>query len=289
MAGGLMRNPGLCVGFLLVSACSQLPTPSYDEIQYDYMIASPYELTPAHKNIYFDIDAPDLRLPEETLTLNTLNLNMVLNKQQAQVVVYIHVANSFLISRPAGLRKEVVFNEQKKGTLKDVAIQRAHIRTHYNIEVVDVLADTLIDHFNGAGNYPIEALDVFDKQLNRQALKEAFLAESIVARYEVINTIWKRIKIDYLKNIQVIFAQEKYRLVSELESEPKLALAFDRLNENNKQSAAKALQIYNGLIKEYKILEDDYSKAVTSYLDRGITVSTSIVNHQHQDRYPPEL
>jgi len=170
-----------------------------------------------------------------------------------------------------------------------VAIQRAHIRTHYNIEVVDVLADTLIDHFNGAGNYPIEALDVFDKQLNRQTLKEAFLAESIVARYEVINTIWKHIKKDYLNNIQVIFAQEKYRLVSELESEPKLALAFDSLNENNKQSAAKALQIYNGLIKEYKILEDDYGKAVTSYLDRGITVSTSIVNHQHQDRYPPEL
>ncbi len=288
MAGGLMRCLCLLLGAYLTVACSHVPTPQFDEIRYDYIIASPYELKAAHKNIYFDIDAPDLRLPEETLSLATLPLNMVLNKQQAQVVVYIHVANSFLIMRPSGLRKEVVFDEQQKGFLKDVVIQRAHIRTHYNIEVVDVLADTLIDQFNGAGNYPIEALDIFDKQLNQQALKEAFLAESIVARYEVINTIWTHIKKDYLNNIQVIFAQEKYRLVSELESEPKIEVAFEILNENNKQSAAKALQIYNGLIKKYKKMGDEYSAAVTQYIDKGITVSTSIVNHEHKDRYPPD-
>ena len=283
-----MRLTALCLSAWFTTACSNVPTPRFDEIRYDYVIASPYELTSAHKNIYFDIDAEDLSLPEETLSLATLNLNMVLNKQQAQVVVYIHVANSFLIKRPGGMRKEVVFDEQQRGAFQDVVIQRAHIRTHYNIEVVDGLADTLIDQFSGAGNYPLEALDVFEKKLNRKLLQEAFLEESIVARYEVINTIWNRIKMDYLNNIEVIFAQEKYRLVSELESEPRVELAFERLNENNKKSAAKALQSYNGLIKKYKKKGDEYSKAVTSYLDQGITVSTSIVNHQHQDRYPPD-
>ncbi len=276
----------LCLS--LVGCSNNLPQPVFDDINYDYIISSPYKLTLQHQNIYFDIDAADLRLPEETLSIPSLQLEMVNEKSQAQVVVYIHVANSFLISRPSGTRKEVIFNEQEKGKLKGVAIQRAHIRTHYNIEVVDVLADSLIDQFSGAGNYPIEVLDYFQPKKNITAMKEVFLAESIVARYEVINTIWRRIKKDYLNNIQVVFAQEKYNLMSDFETEPNVTVAFDLLSENNKQSAVKALHIYNALIKKYRPLEDEHSKAMAGYLDKGISVSTSIANHEHQDRYSPE-
>ncbi len=267
-------------------SCASLPTPEYKDIKYDYVVGSVYPLTEAHKNIYFEIDAPDVTPPEDTLLIPTLKLKKVLKKRQAQVVVFIHVANSFLILRPAGMRKEVVFNTQQKGALKDVAIQRAHIRTHYNIEVVDVLADTLIDQFSGAKNYPIEALDFFNKEKNRQALKEVFLAESVVARFEVINSIWQGLESIYLKDVQVSFVQEKHLLVKSLETEPKLALAFESLNENNKRSAKKALNIYNALLKKYKKLEGDYNKKVSRYIDQGITVSTSIVNHKYQDRYP---
>ena len=263
----------VCVCALLLPACSQLPTAQYGEIQYDYVVASPYKLTPAHKNIYFALDAEDVLLPAGPLLLATLNLKRVLQKSQAQVVVYIHMANSFLISRPAGMRREV-------------PIQRAHIRTHYNVEVVDVLADTLIDQFSGAGNYPIEALDFFAKPLNRQALKEAFNGESGTARHEVVNTVWTQLTQGYLQRIEVIFAHKKYRLVSELAAEPKLAQAFGRLKQNNKQAAVQALRIYNGLIKKYNKPEDETSEVLTSYIEQGITVSTSIINHEHEDRYP---
>ncbi len=286
-----MSRKWLCLiaSFIIAAtlyACASVPTPEYKDIKYDYVVGSIYPLTQAHKNIYFKIDASDLTLPEDTLSIPTLKLKKVLKKRQAQVVVFIHVANSFLIFRPAGMRKEVVFDAQQKGVLKDVAIQRAHIRTHYNIEVVDVLADTLIDQFSGAKNYPIEAIDLFNKDKNRQALKSVFLAESVVARYEVINSIWQGLEHLYLKDVQVSFAQETHYLVKSLNTEPKLALAFESLNENNKRSAKQALNIYNVLLKKYKKLEGDYNKTVSLYINHGITVSTSIVNHQYQDRYP---
>ncbi len=270
---------------LFLNGCAQPSQVKYSEFSYDYIIPSPYKLTKKHQNIYFDVGAQDLFLPEESLYLETLKLDMVDVKNNAQVLVHIQISDSFLIERPVGVRKEAIFDKSGKGRLQEIAILRGHIRTHYHIEVVDVLNDNLIDHFSGAENYPIEALDQFNKAKNIEALKATFMAETIVARYEVISGIWQRMKKKYLMNVRVIFAKDNFKLVSEFKPEPRLALAYDYLYENNKKSAAKALQVYNSLNKKYKDQEDELSLRVMSFLDKGISVSTRIVNHEYEDRY----
>jgi hypothetical protein len=272
--------------FLTFQGCAQSPTPEYKDLKYDFVVSSVYPLTKLHKNIYIEIDALDLSPPPKMLPISTLKLKEVFKKNKSQIVVSVHVANSFLKLRPAGIRKELIFNRDEKGSINKVAIQRAHIRTHYNIEVVDTLTDTLIDQFSGANNYPIEALDYFNKKENRLALNKIFVAATVVARQEVINNIWQGFEPVYLRNIQVSFAEYKYNIVKSLTTEPKLAVAFKRLKKNNKSSAKQALNIYNALLKKYKKLEGDYNKSVRLYIDHGITVSAAIVNNQHNDRFP---
>ena len=273
----------------------------FGHIEYDYLVNSAYPLTEKHKNIFLDIDGDNLILPlfnsempsleiespeVESLEMETLKLNWVKEKQQAQIILHLRISNSFLIERPAGIRTNVVFNAAGKGHLEDVAILRGFIRTHYQVELVDVLNDHLIDHFQGAENFAIENIDLFDHQANISAMQIQFDQQARQARKVLMEKLWKNIKNYYLAMVQVSFGKEKFTLVKNQESEPRYLQAFNLLKRNNRNSANQALRIYNQGIKDYQDLEDDFNKEMKNLFDYGITVSSRISNHTHQDRYP---
>ena len=276
----------------------------YGDIEYDYVINSAYPLTEKHKNIYLDIDGDDLILPSfskdkadlenpsieslemDALKLENLKLNWVNKKSQAQIILHLRISNSFLIERPAGIRTSVVFNEAGKGHLEDVPILRGFIRTHYQIELVDVLNDHLIDHFQGAENFPIENIDLFNHQANISAMQIQFDQQARQARKILLRKLWKNIQDYYLAMVKVSFGKERFTLVKSQESEPRYLQAFNLLKRNNRNSANQALRIYNQGIKDYQDLEDDFNKEMKNLFDYGITVSSRISHHTHQDRYP---
>ena len=273
----------------------------YGDIEYDYVVSSAYPLTEKHKSIYLDIDGDDLVLPQSSseivsqrksnleipsLEIENLKLNWVNKKSQAQVILHLRISNSFLIERPAGIRTSVVFNAKGKGHLEDVPILRGFIRTHYQVELVDVLNDLLIDHFQGAENFPIESIDLFNHQANISAMQIQFDQQARQARKMLMAKLWKNIQDYYLAMVKVSFGKEKFTLVKSQANEPKFLQAYNLLKRNNRNSANQALRIYNQGIKDYQDLEDDFNKEMKNLFDYGITVSSRISNHTHQDRYP---
>ncbi len=271
----------------LISGCAnKIVEPEYGQITYDYLVPSPYPLSIEHKNIFVKLDGENLIAPAQPLNMETLKLKWVNQQSQAQVVLYLRISNSFLIERPANYRKEIIVEGRDKGRLKYVSLLRGFIRTHYQIELVDVINDQLIEHFQGAHHYPIETIDLFDHQLNVSALKGQFDEDEVKARNELMQNLWLNIQNQYLQSVQVSFGKEKFELVKSHQDEPRFLRAFNLLNRNTRSNASQALNIYNRSIKDYKNLEDDISKALASYIDYGITVSSRISNHAHQDRYP---
>lgn len=271
----------------LISGCAnKLVEPEYGQIIYDYLVPSPYPLSNDHKNIFVKLDGENLIAPSGPLNMETLKLKRVNQQARAQVVLYLRVSNSFLIERPAAYRKETILEGRDKGDLKYVSLLRGFIRTHYQIELVDVINDRLVDHFQGAHHYPIETTDLFDHSLNVKTLKEQFDEQEPVAREQLMKTLWLNIQNQYLQSVQVSFGKEKFELVKSHEAEPRFLQAFNLLKRNTRTNASQALNIYNRSIKDYKKLDDDTSKALASYIDHGITVSSRISNHAHQDRYP---
>lgn len=275
--------------FMLLMGCSGTSLkPHFDEVQYDFQQKSIYTISSKHKNIYISLDAPDLQLPAQPHRIKTLLLDWVKREKDAQFILFIRFSNSFLIERISGVRTEVEFDEKGRGRTYEIPIQRAYVRTHYTIELVDVLNDVLVSQYQGAGNYPIEAKLVKEKAANRKLLRGAFQDELGVARYQLMTDIWDNIKKVYLRDIQVTFGQQNFKLVSELNEEPAFLTAYDLLLENNKTAAQKALAIYNDAIKQYVAGESDRSDQIRTWLDQGITAASAIVNHEFDDRYPPE-
>ncbi|MEH6347677.1 MAG: hypothetical protein V7785_21455 [Bermanella sp.] len=280
----------ILIGFFalaLISGCAnKIVEPEYGQITYDYLVPSPYPLSNEHKNIFVKLDGENLAAPTQPLNMETLKLKWVNQETKAQVVLYLRVSSSFLIERPAKYRKETILEGPDKGGLKYVSLLRGFIRTHYQIELVDIINDQLIDHFQGAHHYPIETIDLFDHSLNVNILKGQFDEQEPVARKELMATLWLNIQNQYLQSVQVSFGKEKFYLVKSHKAEPRFLQAFNLLNRNTRTNASQALNIYNRSIKDYKKLDDDTSKALAGYIDYGITVSSRISNHAHQDRYP---
>ena len=280
----------------LFGCANQGVNAEFGEIEYDYLVSSPYPLTQKHQNIHLDIDGDNLTFPLSVSQMNglaiaglemeNLKLNWVQKKDNAQVILHLRISNSFLIERPAGIRTNVVFNDAGIGHLEDVAILRGFIRTHYQIELVDALNDQLIDHFQGAENFPVENIDLFNRQSNISAMQVQFDRQALNARKALMEKLWENIKGYYLAMVKVSFGKEKFTLVKNQESEPRYLQAFNLLNRNNRNSANQALRIYNQGIKDYQGLEDDFNKEMKNMFDYGITVSSRISNHTHQDRYP---
>ncbi len=283
----MVKTLSILIALSLSIGCANKPVePEYGEIIYDYLVPSPYPLTQEHKNIFVKIDGDNLVAPAQSLDMETLKLKWVNGQSQAQVVLYLRISNSFLIERPAAYRKEVIREGRDKGELKYVSLLRGFIRTHYQIELVDTINDQLIEHFQGAHHYPIEAIDLFDHSLNVRTLKEEFDEQEVLARKELMKNLWLNIQNQYLQSVQVSFGKEKFELVKSHQDEPRFLRAFNLLNRNTRSNASQALNIYNRSIKDYKNLDDDISKALAGYIDYGITVSSRISNHAHQDRYP---
>ena len=274
---------------VLLTACGTVSlTPEFDEIQYDYQSQSVYPITQAHQKIFISLDATDLELPDEPHRISSLLLDWSTVSDDAQFILFIRFSESFLIERISGVRTEVEFDEGGRGRAFEIPIQRGFVRTHFTIELVDVLSDTLVNQFQGAGNYPIEANLVKGVDENRALLQLAFQEEVGVARYQLMTEIWTNIKKHYLNDLRVTFGQQNFKLVSELDEEPAFLIAFDLLLENNKQSALKALAIYNDAIKQYPSGESEKTDQIRSWLDQGISASSAIANHEFEDRYPPE-
>ncbi len=288
MARGLSSCRLLLVILFLFGCAQRLPLPQYETFIYDFIIDSPYALSEQHQNIYLVVDAKDMQVPEGSLAIKSLLLKRVYSEKKAQIIVHINVSNSFLIERPAGITRDVVFDENGKGRVEEIAILRSFIRTRYTIEIIDVLNDVLIEQVSGAGNYAIETQDEFNILKNKKSLEEMFYEELSVARYEVMNQIWNTLKADILARLKVTFSNEKFTVASEHENETRLAQAFEYLLQNNKTDAKKALYLYNAALKEYKGRPDELSKQLLQLIDHGITVSSAIVNHEHADRYPYE-
>ena len=81
------------------------------------------------------------------------------------------------------------------------------------------------------------------------------------------------------------FGKIEHKVVSELSVESRFKKAYLLLNVNRKRGAVKALNLYNLVIADYKGKEDDLSLMILKHLDHGITVSSSIANHEYPDRY----
>jgi len=278
----------IALSLLGLSGCTKNPyKPIFDEIQYDFQTPSVYEMSNRHKRIHVALDAPDLTLPETSHRMPSLLLEWTEKPADAQFVLYIRFSDSFLIERISGIRTDVEFDEDGRGRAFDTPIQRGFIRTHYTIELVDVPEDKLVNQFQGASNYAIEAPLVKTIQENKRLLRLAFQDELGVARYQVLTEIWKKVKTEYLSDLQVTFGKQTYQLVSELEQEPDFLAAFDLLSENNKAAAKKALKVYNDAMKRYSPENSD-TDPIRKWLDQGITAASAIANSEHEDRYPPE-
>lgn len=276
---------------LLLSACSGVDLkPEMGSVRYDFQQRASYEMSKQHKTIKVKLDVEDLELPDEAIRIPELLLDWVEPDQASDITIYVRFSESYLVERLPGVRTEVTYDERKKGTVKDVPIQRAYVRTVYVVEVVDIINDVLIDQYQGAGNYDFEADFGVTKQQDKQLMTTAFNEEVGVARYQLLTDIWRRIKHQYLNNLLVTFGKVEYPVVISLKSEPAFSEAYDELLNNNKKSAEKALKIYSDALKRYQGDDlDEAQQSIKAWLDQGVTVASSILNHQFEDRYPPDL
>lgn len=279
------RLGAFLVLFTILSGCSSLPNPTFDTVVYDYQMKPSYPLNSSYKTLNVSLDARNVKLPEKRFKDESIKFKWTPSSRAAQIAVYIHLSNSFLIERENSVKEEVVFDERGKGGFIRTGIQRAFIRTHYTVEVVDNLKDSLINQVNAAGNYSIEAKLTNDQIENRKILKQEFYNKLDQARQSLIADIWKGLKTHHLSDIQTTFGKVENRVVSEFSVEPKFKQAYQLLSSNRKRNAIKALKIYNEGIAKYKGKDDDLSLLIKKHLDHGITVSTSIANHEFPDRY----
>lgn len=276
-----------CLVCVFLFACSaELPKPSFDLIQYDYQINSPYPLTKQHQFLAIVLDAPDIELPEFALKDMTLPMKVTEDIKKAQVLVQINVSDSFLIQRKNALRSETVFPTDGKGYVESYEVLRGDIRTHYSIEIIDLLNDVLIYDRQGAIDHGIETRNSHDKQKNIAAIKQLFFEETPVARYGLISEILKQLEHDDFNLLRVKFEQQEFKIVKSLTGEPRFEKAFTLLQANNKHQAQQALDVYNTLLKSYENKNDELSQAMLQWLEPGLTACTAIVNHPQQDRYP---
>lgn len=272
-----------------LSGCSFFaPKPTFSPVVYDYQVPPTYALTAKHKTLSVKIN-DGKPFPEKKLAFEKLKLAWTDNIKNAQIRVYVNYLQPFLIERPDGVRKDVVFDENKKGTIKYMPIQRAFIRTRYNIEIIDGVSDSLIRDFQFSFHYPIEAPQFRNKDQAAMALKKQFNASKKMAETALIADVWQKLKIAYLQDVVVSFAQQEFSVVSDYEPEPKLSKAYEFLKLNNKLGAQKSLNIYNQLNKQYsaRIKEDDskFNQNMLIYISQGIGASSGILNHTYAPRY----
>lgn len=272
-----------------LSACSWFaPKPSFETINFDYQVPAPYGLTEEYRSLSVIIN-DNQPLPEKKLDFERLKLRWEKNIEKAQIQVYLNYSKPFLVERRDAVRKEVVYDEKDRGEVRYIPIQRAFIRTHYNIEIVDAVKDSLIRHIKFAHNYPIEVEKFKDKKKSSDALKAAYLENKPEAEKDLKKDLWEKLKLSYLQDVTVTFAHDEFKIVKEYEPEPQLEKAYEWLVKNNKIGAQKALNIYNQLNKKYSDkLKDDNSKfneEMLGYISKGITASTSIINHDYAERY----
>lgn len=281
----LKHSAYMMVAFL--SACSaDLPKPHFDLIYYDYQIASSYPLTKKHQYIAIALDAKDIVLPEFPLKDASLPLKITEDINKAQVLVHVNVSDSFLIQRPNAIRSEVIFPKNAKGYVESYEVLRGFIRTHYSIEIIDVLNNTLIYDRQGAINHDIETRNLNDKKNNIEALQLLFFEETPVARYSLISEVLSQLDKHDFNVLRVQFKQDEFKVVKSLKGEGNFQKAFELLEGNNKHEAQQALDVYNNMLKFYQNKDDALSKAILQWLDPGLKACTTIVNHPHQDRYP---
>ena len=274
---------------ICLSACSFFdPKPVFSQVVYDYQVPAPYALTDKHKKISVKIN-DGMPFPEETLSFEKLKLAWTNNIKKAQVRIYVNYSQPYLIERPDGVRKDVVYDEKGKGEIKYMAIQRAFIRTRYNIEIIDSVSDSLIRDYQFSHHHPIEAPQFRPKEKAAKALKNKFNQSKKEAELALIKDVWEKLKVAYLKDVVVSFAQQTFSVVSEYEPEPKFTQAFDLLVLNNKLGAQKSLNIYNQLNKTYsaRLKEDDskFNQNMLVYISQGISASAAILNHDYAPRY----
>jgi hypothetical protein len=275
----------LLLSYGFFAGCSSLPTPEYATVIYDYQIKPPYEMNSSYKHLNVSLDAADVTAPEKTLADESLKFGWSSLAAKAQIAVYIHLSNSFLIDRENTIKAEVVYAENGQGSFIRTPIQRGFIRTRYTIEVIDRVKDTLIEHVNSAGQYPIEAELTNSKQDNKKILTAAYHKNLSGARNKLVADIWSDLKKRHLSQLQTTFGKIEGKVVSGLSVEPKFKQAYLLLNSNRKRDAVKALNIYNLGMAAYKDKEDDLSLMILKYLNHCITVSSSIANHEYPDRY----
>ena len=269
----------------IIIGCSSLPTPEFSEVIYDYQVKPPYALTSAYKKINISLDTDDVKLPEPTFKDESFNFKWTPASSASQIAVYIHLSNSFLIERENTIVTSVIYDSDGKGGYVRKGVQRGYIRTHYTIEVVDKIKDTLINQVALAGNFPIEADLTNDLIENKKILKSQFYALQKKAREQLLNDIWRDLKTHHLSLVQTTFGQVTDKVVSKLSIEPKFNQAYLLLKTNRKRNAIKALDIYNSGMALYKDKDDDLSIMIRNHLDHGITVSSKIANHEYPDRY----
>ena len=280
-----MGGVTFAVCLVLLSGCSSLPKPVFSDVVYDYKVKPPYALTPAYKTINVSLDARNTKLPEKTFSDESIKFKWTPSSKTANFSVYIHLSNSFLIERENTVKQDVVYDENGRGGFVRIGIQRAFIRTHYTVEVVDNIKDVLINQVNAAGNVPIEAKLSNDLKENKKILKKAFYQELTQAREKLMLDIWQGLKTHHLAPIQTTFGKLQNKVVSELSVEPKFKQAYNLLKSNRKRNAVKALKIYNDGMAFYKGKDDKLSNMIRQHLDHGITVSSAIANHEYPDRY----
>lgn len=271
--------------YSVLSACSNLPVPEYSDVIYDYQVKPPYALNNKYKFINVSVDNNDVKLPGKTFEHESIKFAWTPASRAAQIVVYIHLSNSFLIDKGNTLKTSVEYNEKDRGYLIQTPVQQGNIRTHYTIEVVDRIKDTLIRQVSLTGNYGFDAELTNDTELNKKILKKSFHDNRAVARQTLMNEIWEGLKTHHLRDVQTSFGQIQDKIVSDLPVEPIFNKAFTLLSSNRKHNAAKALNIYNQGMALYKDKDDDLSLMIKNHLDHGITVSTKIANNPHRDRY----
>jgi hypothetical protein len=278
---------GITVLFLwgLVACSSVDMVPTYSELEYDFQIKSSYPITNNHRNIHLYLDASGLVPPKGMETIEGLKLNWTDAEAQSQIAIYIRFSDSFLIERQAGQRRELTYNHNGRGELQYVPIQRGFVRTHYNIEVVDKITDSLINDFQGADNFSIEAMQADTLKARRALLKSEFHKKKLVARKALLEKLLDQLDSHYLVDVMVTFGQKEFSLVSELKEEAAFASAFSQLKKNKKNAALKALSIYNDALKKYPSGESEKIDQIRQWLDEGITAASAIANHQYEDRY----
>jgi hypothetical protein len=282
---GLNKHILLLLVYGLFSGCSSLPIPEYSTVIYDYQVKPPYEMDSSYKKLNVSLDVSDVKLPEKSLKDESLKFAWTPVPDKAQLAVYIHLSNSFLIDRENTIKEQVVYAENGRGGFIRTPIQRGFIRTHYTIEVIDRIKDTLIEQVNSAGQYSIEAELTNSKQDNKRILAVSYHKNLYDARSKLVSDIWSDLKNRHLSQVQTTFGKVEGKVVSGLSVEPKFKQAFLLLNSNRKRDAVKALKIYNLAVAAYKDNEDDLSLMILKYLDQGISVSTSIANYEYPDRY----